>query len=265
MKSQIKLVGIDVDRTMLTSDYRLLSEVITAIKRAHDSGMRVCFATARAPQALAPVVSQIGIDAPSFCLNGAWIGFLRGDGTAILQRSFALPRNAARAVIDESSALGLNPLWFTDSTIYALSGGPLVDRNYRATGTTVEITDFAASDEMDILKILLLESKERSSVNLVQKHHHVCFVKSGEDLVEVVAPTVSKKVALEQYAMSIGISQREVAMVGDSSNDLEAIKWAGVGIAMGNATEEVKGVADVTVGTNDSAGVCDAMNYLMGL
>jgi hydroxymethylpyrimidine pyrophosphatase-like HAD family hydrolase len=78
-------------------------------------------------------------------------------------------------------------------------------------------------------------------------------------ILEVLPPTVSKWAALYQLAVQLGIAAQDILAVGDDENDLEMIRHAGLGVAMGNATAAVKAAADYVTGTNAEDGLVQAI------
>ena len=67
---------------------------------------------------------------------------------------------------------------------------------------------------------------------------------SNEIVLEIMAAGSSKRNGAEQLAKALGIKREEVMCLGDGANDIGTINWAGVGVAMGNASDEVKAAAD---------------------
>ena len=82
---------------------------------------------------------------------------------------------------------------------------------------------------------------------------------SKENYLEIVDPNINKAIALDFLAKKLNVRQEEVMAIGDSNNDLDMIKYAGFGVAMGNAFETVKAVADVVTGSNEESGVATAI------
>jgi hydroxymethylpyrimidine pyrophosphatase-like HAD family hydrolase len=77
--------------------------------------------------------------------------------------------------------------------------------------------------------------------------------------VEVVNPKVSKAAALAMVADRLGIAQAAVCAIGDNTNDEDMVRWAGFGVAMGNAPASLKNVAKHVTGTVDEAGVAQVI------
>ena len=83
---------------------------------------------------------------------------------------------------------------------------------------------------------------------------------------ELNAPGVSKGPGLMALANALGLDRREVMAVGDSGNDRTMIELAGLGVAMGNATDEVKQAADAVTADNEHDGVAQAIErYVLGV
>ena len=84
--------------------------------------------------------------------------------------------------------------------------------------------------------------------------------KSRDILLEIMPKGVIKSFGLEKLTGILGIDQSQVMAMGDEENDLAMLEWAGLGIAMKNATPEVKALADVVApATNDEHGVAWAI------
>ncbi|WP_341236014.1 Cof-type HAD-IIB family hydrolase [uncultured Sulfitobacter sp.] len=261
----IKLIVTDVDRTTLTDDYRLLPEVIDAVARANRAGIIVVAATARSPKALAPIVRKLGIDAPCVCLNGAWTGSIECADTSHVHQSEMDPAHVIK-LIDDAEALGLNPCWFTATNWYALSDGALVKREIRATGGKPIIKPQISHLDEPVLKLLCLEDELNNiAINSIRDgfDEHFDFTRSDTFLFEITQKGVSKRTAVSRLAERLGVQRNNIAAIGDSENDLEMIKWSGLGIAVGNAQETVLQAADWTTKTNNDAGVAHAIDRII--
>ncbi len=88
-------------------------------------------------------------------------------------------------------------------------------------------------------------------------------VVSVADMLELIPKGVNKWVGLTSLMQSMGINFRSCMAIGDGKNDYEMVKNAAVGVAMGNAVEEVKSVADLIVSSNDEDGIAEAFEKLV--
>ena len=81
---------------------------------------------------------------------------------------------------------------------------------------------------------------------------------------EYTAPGIDKARALEGALPKLGIDASEVVSFGDGQNDKSMIEWAGTGVAMGNAVDEVKAVAQMVTANNNEDGIAVALDKLLG-
>ncbi|WP_165899961.1 Cof-type HAD-IIB family hydrolase [Borborobacter arsenicus] len=265
MRQPISLIALDVDRTTLTDDYRLLPAVVEAVARAAEADVQVVAATARAPNALRDIAAALGLRGPSVCLNGAWTGTILPD-EAVMERGVAMDLTRTKILIAEAEAAGLNPCWFTEAGWHALSEGHLVEREARATQTEPVLTPSLECFGEPVFKVLCLET-ERSGDALdrlmVRFTDEFSFVRSDRHLIEITANGVSKQGAIAALTRRLGVDRESVAAIGDSENDLDLIRWAGFGVAMGNGTEVVKRAADWVTWSNAHAGAAFAIDTII--
>lgn len=258
----VKLIALDMDRTALTNDYRVLPEVIEAVGQALRAGVMVVPATARSPQGLRAFADRLGISGTCVCFNGAWTGELSGHGPAHCK---AMDRQSAIRLLASADGADLNPVWFTADGSFALSEGPLVDREFRATGKKPHIAAGGIDDDAPLMKILCLDQRSGPAMDDLIARFRVEFefAYSDRDLVEISARGVSKQMAIARLCEELQISAGEVCAIGDSENDLQLLKWAGTGIAMGNATPALKEIADWISTTNEDAGAASAIRRVL--
>lgn len=89
------------------------------------------------------------------------------------------------------------------------------------------------------------------------------MVKSTDFFLEILHPDVSKGNAVKLLAKELGIPREEVMAIGDNGNDVSMLEFAGCGVAMGNAIDDVKAVADVVTKSNNEAGVAHVLDELV--
>ena len=91
-------------------------------------------------------------------------------------------------------------------------------------------------------------------------------IQNAEALLEIMNPLGNKWLSLKEYAQKKGISPEEIIAIGDDNNDAQMIKNAGCGIAMKNASQQVKKVADIiTEKDNNQAGVAFELRKILNL
>ena len=132
----------------------------------------------------------------------------------------------------------------------------------------VEIDNLAAFLSFSPCKILM--SVEPSIIKLTQNRiaallpAGLTVVQTAPFYLEVIPAAINKGVGLRMACEAIGIDTSEVISFGDSENDIEMLRVAGMGVAMGNAGEEVKMAADMATVSNNDNGIAVALGRLLG-
>ena len=98
----------------------------------------------------------------------------------------------------------------------------------------------------------------------LKKIPEITLVSGGYGNLEFTKAGVDKGVALHKLAQILNIAADETMAVGDTENDMAIVKAAHIGVAMGNATDELKAQADYITDTNENDGVAKAIRHFMG-
>ena len=247
-----RLVALDIDGTLVDVDGQIRPAVVSAVRAARSAGAYVVLSTGRSMPGVLPVVEALGLsDGYAVASNGA-VTFTYFPPDVVATRTFDA-KAAVRAVLDRVPG--------------ALVAVEVVGRGYRANRhfpegeingelwlqsvdelisepvTRVIIRDPQASAE-DFLALA-------DSLGLKGINYFVGYTA----WLDLAPDGVSKASALEDVAAALGVRADEVLAIGDGRNDLEMLSWAGRGVAMGQAPEEVKEVADAVTGTWEQDGV----------
>ncbi len=262
----IRLIAIDLDYTLLDSTHQVPAENQLAVGEAREAGVQVVLASARPPRSMRRFHAQLGLATPVVAYNGALV-FDLAAGRALRHTAIA-PEAASAAVaflrqVDPllNITLECEDVWHIDVFDEGLQqvvveygidpphGIGTVDRvlDERSAAVTKILFTAAHLDEA------ALEELDRRLGSAV------CAVRTSDRLVEVMAAGVSKAQAVEWIANDLGISAAETLALGDNYNDIPLLRWAGIGVAMGNAPETVQRGADVVTLTHDEAGVAAAI------
>ncbi|MGE4273063.1 MAG: Cof-type HAD-IIB family hydrolase [Desulfitobacterium sp.] len=259
----IKLVATDLDDTLLRDDLTLSQRVMAAIRQAKEQGVYVTFATGRMPVSARPYAEQLGLDVPIITYNGAMIQ--EAISRKILYRkviSVEVAREVIRFLLSEELYLHM----YRGDRVFVQKTNEWSEAYGQKTGVQVE--------EADLLEILQ-EEKEGVEKIIIFAHPdelkiwreklRVMFPKmlhltsSKPYFLELNHPEVNKGNTLLNFAKGLGIKPEEVMAIGDSLNDLEMIRYAGLGVAMENAHQDVKDVAKVITSSNEEDGVAKAI------
>ena len=156
----------------------------------------------------------------------------------------------AHQLIDLARARGLALiLCLGEAESYTEAATPASREVFARVGATIlEVSDLKQVVTMPPLKGLIVHPAEEAGALVVELqtslNGNLSVFRSHDVLIEVTSPNVSKGHALAILADYYGIPQSEVMAIGDQDNDIEMIAWAGLGIAMGNASAGAKAVAD---------------------
>ena len=267
-RGTIKAVAIDVDGTLLDNDHRLRDPVRDALHELVANQIQIILATARGPQALAAVLRPLRLSPLVVCFSGAWVGEI--DCPSLRPKRAVLDRRhrpaVARTIVASALDLKVEPNVFTLNTWRARQMTPEIRLESQITECTPLLTENLLEENNDPSKILLITGTADSSEPLqaiaeaMQNLSNATF--SKPNYLEIIPFGTNKAEALGQLIATLGLDLSQLAAIGDGLNDLEMLREAGLGIAMGNAPAAVQSVADWVTGTNDQAGVAQAVRRL---
>ena len=172
----------------------------------------------------------------------------------------------ARFIVARALELNVEPNVLTVDTWRVRKMTPEILRESQIAECSPVITPDLLPDSDEPNKILLITPKEESNLPLqtisdsIRSMSNAAFSKLK--YLEIVPLGVHKAEALRHLTGIIGLALSQVAAIGDGLNDIEMLTEAGLGIAMGNAPEAVKSVAAWVTGTNNEAGVAQAIQKL---
>lgn len=260
---KIKLVATDLDDTLLRDDLTLSERVIEAIRQAKEQGIYVTFATGRMPASARLYAEQLGLDVPIITYNGAMIQ--EAISRKILYRK-VIPVELARELISFLSGAEVHFHMYRGDHVYVQKMNDWSAAYAEKTKVPVEeanLMEILKEEKEGIEKIIIFGSPEELAVwrtkfseNFPRQLH---LTSSKSYFLELNHPEVNKGNTLLTFAQGLGIKQEEIMAIGDSLNDIEMIRCAGLGVAMGNARQEVKEVADVVTASNQEDGVAKAI------
>lgn len=267
----IRLLGIDVDGTLLDTRGQIPQANIDAIHDAVAAGIRVALVTGRSYPFVRPIADTLPSTITLIVSNGA---VERGmDGCRFVQR--LLSRDIARAVLESTrryrhaAALvfdrdadrqvmfetmdwehpGRKAYWSRNQSLIAQSV-PLEDALVE---DPIQVMFNGGVDAMRILVEALRTGAEAFSVSLTE------YVHRDFSLIDVTAPAATKGRALAWRAEQLGIDRREVMAVGDNFNDLDMLEYAGLPVVMGNSVPGLLERGWAITSDNGHAGLAEAI------
>ena len=259
----IRLIATDLDNTLLDHVTGEVPQSTAALfLQAAQKGVLTAVATGRCfPSALA-AARTIGARTPVICYNGSLIKW--GDTGEIIARSY-IETDIIRkvAAFCRKEGLYLQCYDYDDVIICEKDcEGLRVDPDVKVVGFR-EIGDYLTfSDLHPTPKMLIVEQPEKVSARLLELAEvfpALEFCQSQPWLIEVLPKNAGKGRALEMLAGKLNIPREEVMALGDNTNDLTMIRWAGLGVVVANGTEAVKAEADYVCAGQRWQGVEEAL------
>ena len=261
----IRLLAVDLDGTLLTKERVPHPQNIIAVQKAMAAGIKVVPASGRVAASVLQFSHALGFDEAMICSNGAHV---QGQGGIELLHVELSPE-AVQITLDYAETASVHINAYTRNELFFIGNsdwGDIYRRRVRA--VVPRDASFDEVRQMQLLKIILVDQpeairKHRTELEKRLRTDVAALTESEPEYLEVLSPYANKGIGLKVLAESLGIDQSETAAIGDYLNDLEMVRWAGIGAAMANAEEEVKAAADIQVGSNDDAGVSEFIDYLI--
>lgn len=265
-------LALDLDGTLLTPASLPCPAAAEALRAAVAAGCTVFAATGKARPAAVTALAHAGLDGvvvgdglPGVFLQGL---AAYGRGGARVGASAALPPDVVAAAFAYGLDTGTAVVGFTGDHCVALQGGPEVESlhsTYHEPKASILPSIDALLSGAPILKLILLAPPATVDGVLVPEWSGrlagsgATTARAVPDMLEVVPTGITKWTGVAAVLDHLGIPASDLVAVGDGSNDVEMLKGAGVGVAMGNASAAVKAVADAIVAANDERGVVEAV------
>jgi hypothetical protein len=250
-----KLLALDIDGTLLTTDKKITPRVRAAIRAAVDKGCLVLLATGRMYRAMTHINQSLGLTMPCMVYGG---GQIVKDGEIIYNRP--LKPEVAHEVLN----------WAHDNGMFAQAyeGHDFIfEKACKFSDEYAVFCDFPGvevpnlRERMDLQTPKILVIAEPEDIIRYEKMARERFgdtlqiSTSKPKFLELNDPSATKGNALDYLAKSMGLSSVNCIAMGDATLDLPMIEYAGLGVAMANADAVTKSRADVICPSNDEDGV----------
>lgn len=257
----IKLIALDLDDTLLDHSNQISPRTREVIRQAADQGVAVTVATGRMYSSALQFAQQLALNIPLITYNGALVKNAL-SGEVLVHKPLA--EDTARQVLALFKERGWYVQVYLDDTLYVaernekalyyeqltgIRSVPVGDRLYTMGGTPTKLLALSEPGEIKIINETVAAVFGDTLYTAVSKPNYL----------EMANPSVNKGKALAFLAGRLGITRQQVMAVGDSVNDLDMLEYAGLGVAMGNASERIKAVADAVTESNDADGVAEAI------
>jgi Cof subfamily protein (haloacid dehalogenase superfamily) len=268
LPERVRLIATDLDGTLLRDDKTIGRAEMAALRGAADVGLILVAATGRQPGTVPVDLAACGVRY-LVAANGA-IGVDHGTGeilfeTEIDAESVAAIATVLRRVLPDArlSAARDHGRHYVVEPGYAelVQPSERLPSDYLTAGSAHEVTSEPT------LK-LTVRHPELSPEQLLEivgaAAPAVCqLTTSGAPFLEIGGAGVNKATGLARLGELLGVDASQVVAFGDAGNDVEMLAWAGYGVAMGNASDAAKAVADHVTSANDAGGLAAVVEALL--
>ncbi|MBM7642119.1 HAD-IIB family hydrolase [Streptococcus loxodontisalivarius] len=273
----IKAVFFDIDGTLLSDTKRVQKSTQKAIQSMKEQGILVGVATGRGPGFVQPFMDNLGLDF-AVTYNGQYI-FTRDQ---ILYQN-QLPKSTIYRVIryagDKrreislgtssglvgSGIIGMGTSKFGQlvSSIVPKKWAKAVERSFKHLIRSFKpqnIETLKTIMREPVYQIVLVATEDETE-KIQNKFPHIKVTRSSPYSADLISKNQSKIQGIFRVGQQFGFEMSEVMAFGDSENDMEMLSGVGVGVAMGNAKDEVKKIAHYTTASNNNDGISKALAH----
>ncbi|WP_018247943.1 Cof-type HAD-IIB family hydrolase [Orenia marismortui] len=262
-----KLLAIDMDDTLLSKGLTVSDRTQKAIKDAEKAGIKVVISTGRMFSSALPHLIDLGLTDEVITYNGALVKEI-GSGRIIDHQPVDL--EAAYKIFEIVKKEDLHINIYLNDILYVNKLGFGAEYYEKISGVKSVLIQGDISNFLDqpSTKLLIVEEDVKKADKIEARLENTFgdilnITRSKANFIEIMDKNVSKGATLSRLANNLGISADEVVAVGDSFNDLEMIEYAGLGVAVANAREEVKNRADYITQSNDEEGVAELIEKVI--
>ena len=279
MKPPIRLLGVDIDGTLLNPEFQISPADMAALRRADAEGVEVVVVTGRRHTFALPIVQQLGFDLWIISSNGAITRSLAGE---TFHRDLLPLDTCRRLCLHMQEFRGNTVLTFDTEAKGAIvleHMGELnasiqrwLEKNLQFIEFVVPIEDSLTSDPVQAMFCGPIPRMQQALAALAASNlaNDITVLRTEYEardlsIVDVLNQGCSKGHALARWAGYRGIPRKEVMAIGDNYNDIEMLAFAGVPFIMGNAAPELRRDGWTVTLPNDQNGVAAAIERVLGI
>lgn len=268
-----KLIVTDMDGTVLGGDHKITEENMRALKEADERGVKVVFATGRFHDSAKEHVTFLEEVMPIVSSNGA---IIKHPITNEVLYCNSIDKDISLKIVETLDNLDLSYQIYTDNEIL---------QKYKTEEEKIKMQDFIKNTFSDKTEIVFKKDlkKDIKDLNIlkfnvvdferpllmkearkeVEKIEGLEVTSSWNDNVEIMNAGSSKGSAVKFLCELLNIDKEEIIAFGDNYNDISMLEYVGMGVAMGNAEEDVKKIASYITESNTESGVAKAIDDLV--
>lgn len=263
-----QLIALDMDGTLLNEDKMISQRTHEAVASLKAMGKRVVLATGRPIQGILKYIQELNLfDEHDYVVtfNGALVQSTKDQKVLI---DMPLNIEAYKELYEVSKSLGVHIHALTENSVLTPINNPFTEIESSINGIPIVVCPVEeVPDSTLIVKVMFIDEPEvleRAISKLpewVKEKYSV--LRSAPYFLEFLDPKVNKGFGVDAVVKTLGLEQKQVICVGDAGNDLAMIEYAQLGVAMENATAELKAAADYVTLSNNQDGVAHVIEKFM--
>ena len=266
--NKIKMLVLDIDGTIFRKDFTATDRVKNTLKKLVRDGIKVVLCTGRMYAATKSIAQELGLCTPVICYQGGLVRNFYENDDVLLENN--MDTELARDVIKELKKRNIFFNFYINDVLMVEHDSYLVQQYVDA--RNIEYKIVGSCEDMDLTglnKILAIDDDVKLIENLqkemAEKYKDKLYViRSTPRFCEFSSTEATKGNAVRFLADKWGIKKEEIMACGDQDNDIEMLLAAGIKVAMGNATDDLKKIADYVTETVDNDGVPCAVSKFIG-
>jgi len=256
----IKMIATDIDGTIYSVNNGFSPNLRACIKKLSENGVKVVLVTGRMHSSAMHVAKELGLDTPVISYQGGLIK--NTDGTTLYREN--LPSEYAKVIIRWARENNIHINLYIDDKLYVEKDNEIIKSYTKDKYIDYTVCSFDNLKIENVNKILAIDVNDAEKVTcwvteLRAKYPELYVVKSTPYYCEIGSPKAKKSCGVEFLCKYWNYSKDEVLTIGDQNNDIDLVKAGGIGVAMGNATQELKKCADYITDTVDNDGFVKAV------
>ena len=267
-----QLIAFDMDGTLLTSKKTIAKSSVEAIGIAQDAGKQVVLSTGRSLSEVIPYGDNLHGIRYAILASGALIYDLEAKCALAKQTLPALAVDKVKAIAEAQDLMlvcmidgqgYLQKSHFENIANYHME---IYTELYDKTAILVDnIYDLLVKERehFDKINIYHFTARDRDQSYETLLSEKITMIKAEVSGLELTAQGVEKGQGLAHFAQKLNLPMEQIIAVGDADNDESMIREAGFGVAMGNANENIKNLADIVVADNDHGGCAQAIDDVL--
>jgi Cof subfamily protein (haloacid dehalogenase superfamily) len=255
----IDLIALDLDGTLLNNDESISPANRAAIARALKSGIRVVLVTGRGLDTPIKVSRDLGLNLPVICCHGALTKDFSANKTLA---HIPVPLEYAKAMLEFSERNDVHVAVYADEMFWRVTGSHIYMQDmtgpgWHEVGTLMDALKNGAPTFIRFLGTPAVDAMRKEFGDLPLTFLHETW-NDFEECV-VLSRDANKKNALTRLCADFQVHSESVLAIGDSRNDVPMLQWAGTGVAMANASPEVRAAVRYVTAGNEQDGVAQAI------